>query len=176
MPHLKPIILTAIHTGMRKNEMLSLKWATVDLEHNIIIVEATNTKSKKLKRVPINSKLRKVLIEQKLKRVLMNMRFLNPEGKPYQRRDSLKRYIERACRRAGIKRPRFHDLRHSAATRMVEKGANIVAVKRMLGHADINTTMRYVHPDDSLKDAAEKLANHTANYSQNCSQEESDLL
>jgi integrase len=157
-PHLKPIIQTAIYTGMRKNEMLSLKWNKVDLENNILTIEATNTKSKKLKRIPISSKLRKVLLEQKLKTGFNEYVFLNPEGEPYQRHDSLKRCFEGACRRAGIKGLRFHDLRHTAATRMVEKGANIVAIKRILGHADINTTMRYAHPDDSLGDAVEKLA------------------
>ena len=56
---------------------------------------------------------------------------------------------------------RFHDLRHTAATRMVESGASIVAVSRILGHADLKTTMRYAHPENTLKDAVEKLANFT---------------
>ncbi len=164
-PHLKPIIQTAIYTGMRKNEMLSLKWNKVDLENNILTIEATNTKSKKLKRIPISSKLRKVLLEQRLRTGINEYVFLSHEGKPYQRGDSLKRCFEGACRRAGIKGLRFHDLRHTAATRMVENGANIVAVRRVLGHADINTTMRYVHPDDFLRDAVEKLANFTQDRS-----------
>jgi len=42
---------------------------------------------------------------------------------------------------------------------MIENGANIVAVSRILGHADLKTTMRYAHPEDSLSDAVEKLAN-----------------
>jgi len=63
-----------------------------------------------------------------------------------------------ACKRADIKGLRFHDLRHTAATRMIEKGANIVAVSKILGHSDIQTTMRYAHPDDTLKDAVEMLA------------------
>lgn len=133
---------------MRKNEILSLTWTNVDLENNTLTIEASNTKSKKLKRIPINSKLRNVLIEQKLRTGINEYVFLNPNGKPYHRCDSLKRCFEGACRRAGIKGLRFHDLRHTAATRMVEKGANIAAVRRVLGHADINTTMRYVHPDD----------------------------
>jgi len=53
---------------------------------------------------------------------------------------------------------RFHDLRHTSATRMIESGANIVAVSRILGHADLKTTMRYAHPEESLKEAVEKLA------------------
>lgn len=48
-------------------------------------------------------------------------------------------------------------MRHTAATRMIESGASIVAVSRILGHADLKTTMRYTHPEDSLKDAVELL-------------------
>ncbi len=165
-PHLKPIIQTAIHTGMRKNEILSLKWNNVDLENNVLTIEASNTKSKKLKRIPINSKLRRILLEQKLKTGFGLYIFLNPDGKPYQRCDSLKRCFGGACRRAGIKGLRFHDLRHTAATRMVEKGANIVSVSRILGHSSLNTTMRYAHPDDSLREAAEKLANFSSTTDQ----------
>ena len=65
--------------------------------------------------------------------------------------------FEAACRRAGLGGLRFHDLRHTAATRMVELGANIVAISKILGHSDIKTTMRYTHPGDSLKDALESL-------------------
>ena len=114
--HLKPIILTAIHTGMRKNEILSLKWDNIDLDNNVVSVEPTNTKSKKLKRIPINSTLRKVLLEQKLKTGRGKDVFLNPEGEPYQRCDSLKRCFEGALRRANIQGLRFHDLRHTHAS------------------------------------------------------------
>jgi integrase len=62
-----------------------------------------------------------------------------------------------ALRRAGIEGLRFHDLRHTAATRMIESGASIVAVSKILGHEDLKTTMRYAHPEDSLKDAVELL-------------------
>jgi integrase len=78
----------------------------------------------------------------------------------------LKRSFATACRRAGIKGLRFHDLRHTAATRMIESGVNIVTVSNMLGHSDISLTVkRYSHPEDSLKDAVEKLANFTQDRS-----------
>lgn len=171
-PHLRPIITTAIHTGMRKGELLSLKWVNVDLENNVITVESTNTKSKKLKRIPINSKLRKVLIEQKLKTGSKPYVFLNPKGEPYLSAFSLTTCFENACRRAGILGLRFHDLRHTAATRMIESGASIVAVSKILGHSNLTMTLRYSHPDNSLKEAVEKLANFETNYSPNCSPEE----
>ena len=157
---------------MRKGELLSLKWVNVDLESNVITVEPTNTKGKKLKRIPINSKLRKVLLEQKLKTGFGQHVFLSPEGKPYLSAFSLKTCFENACRRAGIQGLRFHDLRHTAATRMIESGASIVAVSKILGHSNLTMTMRYAHPEDSLRDAAEGIANYTQDRSNFRSNEE----
>jgi len=157
-PALKAILLCALHTGMRKNEILSLEWDNVDLNKKLITLEHTNTKSKKMRRIPINSALKKIIIEQKLKVGSSNYVFLSTKGSPYKRHDSLKQAFTGACRRAKIKGLRFHDLRHTAATRMIESGASIVAVSRILGHADLKTTMRYAHPEDTLKDAVEALA------------------
>jgi len=156
---LKFIIITALSTGMRKNEILTLKWDNLDLENNIITIDHTNTKSKKTRRIPINSTLRQILIESKLKSAGNDYVFLSTKGDRYKRHDSLKQIFNRACKLAKIEGLRFHDLRHTSATRMIENGANIVAVSRILGHADLKTTMRYAHPEDSLKDAVEKLAN-----------------
>ena len=84
----------------------------------------------------------------------------------------IKNGFDEACRRAEIHGFRFHDLRHTAATRMIEGGASIVAVSKALGHSDIKTTMRYTHLDDSVRDAFEILAqdrtqNHTHEYAEN---------
>jgi len=122
-------------------------------------------------RIPINSVLRKLLLEQRLKAGGSEYVFLSSNGNPYKRHDSLKQAFNGALRRANITGLRFHDLRHTAATRMIESGASIVAVSRILGHADLKTTMRYAHPENSLKEAVENLGNFTLNYSQNCSQE-----
>lgn len=159
-PALKAILLCALHTGMRKNEILSLKWDNVDLEKKIITLEHTNTKSKKTRRIPINSTLRRIFLEQRLKVGSSNYVFLSTKGSPYKRHDSLKQSFAGACKRANIKELRFHDLRHTAATRMIESGASIVAVSRILGHSDLKTTMRYAHPEDSLKDAVESLTKY----------------
>ena len=89
--------------------------------------------------------------------------FLSSQGTPFKRHDSLNLAFARACRLSTVKGFRFHDLRHTSATRMIEKGVSIVAVNKILGHADLKTTMRYAHPDDSLKDAVEKLASLNKN-------------
>ncbi len=90
---------------------------------------------------------------------------------PYKKQNSLRTCFELARKKANIDDLRFHDLRHTAATRMVEAGGNIVAVSKILGHADLRTTMRYAHPDNSLKETVEKLGNFNSNCSRNCSQD-----
>jgi integrase len=97
-------------------------------------------------------------LDQKLKTGFSEYVFLNPEGQPYRRGDSLKQCFGGACRQAGIEGLRFHDLRHTAATRMIESGASIVAVSKVLGHLSLATTIRYSHPDDSVREAVEMLS------------------
>lgn len=159
LPYLRAILSCALNTGMRKSEILTLKWSNVDLDNNVITLEQINTKTKTNRRIPINSFLRKLLLEQKLKSGGSEYVFLNSDGNPYKRNDSIKRAYEGALMRAEIKDLRFHDLRHTVATRMIEAGASIVAVSRILGHSDIKMTMRYSHPDSSLKEAVELLTN-----------------
>ena len=157
-PHLKPILITALNTGMRKGEILSLQWSEVDFDNNLFIINALNNKSKKTKRIPINSYLRKMLLELKLKNGMNNdYVFLGNNEKPMR---DIKTAFNNACRRANIKGLKFHDLRHTAGTRMLESGVNIVAISDILGHSSIDITKkRYLHPDNLLRDAVEKLAN-----------------
>jgi integrase len=159
--YLRPVIIFALNTGMRKSEILTLKWSNVDLETGIITLEKTNTKSKKLRRIPINTVVRKLMLELKLKGKGSEYVFLSSKGIPYKKEGSLRQPFLGALRRAGIEGLRFHDLRHTAATRMIESGASIVAVSKILGHEDLKTTMRYAHPEDSLKDAVELLTKTT---------------
>jgi len=156
--YMKNIIICALNTGMRKMEILSLKWSNVDLRNNVITLEHTNTKSKKSRKIPINSVMRKLFLELKIQREGNEFVFLNTDRKPYQRQDSLNSAFYKALEKANIQGLRFHDLRHTCATRMIENGANIVAVKEILGHSSLDMTMRYAHPGDSVKDAVEKLA------------------
>jgi len=73
---------------------------------------------------------------------------------------------------SGLKVKSTHDLRHTAATRMIETGASIIAVNKILGHADLKTTMRYAHPDDSLVEAVENLRKFDPDRSNFCSNEQ----
>lgn len=156
--YLKPIIITALQTGMRKSEIITLKWSNVDLANGVITIEQTNTKNKKTRRIPVNFYMRNVLLQQKLRRGGSDFVFLSHTKLPYKKHDSLKGAFLRACKNAGINGLRFHDLRHTCATRMIERGASIVAVSKILGHSDIKMTMRYSHPENSVKEAVELLS------------------
>lgn len=156
--YLRNIIVMALYTGMRKGEIITLKWDNVDLESGLITIDQTNAKSKKTRRVPINSAVRRLFLEQRLKSARSDYVFLSSRGTPYLRQDSLNRAFMLALKKAEISGLRFHDLRHTAATRMIELGASIVAVKEILGHASLDMTMRYSHPNESLKTALEGLS------------------
>lgn len=164
IPYLKSVIITALNTGMRRGEILGLKWSNVDLSNNLITVNQTNSKSKKARKVYINSTLKRFLLELKLKSAGSENVFLDDKGNSLR---EIKNGYNAACGRAGISGLRFHDLRHTAATRMIENGASIVAVSKILGHSDIKTTMRYAHPDDSIRDALENLGQPCSNIRSN---------
>jgi len=160
-PHLKPIIQTALLTAMRLGEILTLRWKDVDLNNNLITIRAEISKSKKQRKIPISKRLKEILKEQRYISGLSGMVFLTQNGKPYSPKNSsaLKRTFTTARKKSDLMDLRFHDLRHTAATRMAENGASLVAVKEICGHANINTTLQYFHPDKSLTEAVEILAN-----------------
>jgi len=150
---LKLIIITALHTGMRRNEILNLKWEDIDLKERQI--KATKTKSGKNRIVPIDDVLFEVL--EKLR---VNNRseyvFENPEtGQAFK---SIRKGFSRACQRAEIKDLRFHDLRHTFASRLIRGGADIISIQKLLGHFSVTVTQRYIHTEAAqLKEAVAVL-------------------
>ena len=165
--HLRHVLLCALNTGMRRGEVVMLKWDNVDLAHSFILLESSTTKTKQTRKVPINSVLKDMLF------MLQNKRehdyvFSNSLDQPFVSGEGIIKAFNLAKKRAKIKNFRFHDLRHTAATRMVESGIPLFTVGQILGHRNPKTTMRYAHPDESLKQGVEALAsfNHD-NYRNN---------
>ena len=119
-PHLKPIVITALNTGMRKGEILNLKWENVDIKHGFILLEITKNGDRR--EIPINNTLRATL-QTITRRIDVPYVFHDKTtGKPYK---YIKRSFNTACRRAGIRDFRFHDLRHTFASHLV-MGLNII--------------------------------------------------
>jgi len=144
-PHLRPIIVVALNTGMRRGELLGLQWDQVDLRNGAITVH--HTKSGQIRHIPINALARHAL-EVYTERQGHVFRF---KGNAVA---DLKHSFQNAVRRARIQRCRFHDLRHTFATRLVMGGVDLPTVKELLGHSSITTTMKYAHPTPSHRRAA----------------------
>lgn len=137
-PHIEDIVICALQTGMRRGEIFNLKWSNIDFEYGFI--ELLETKSGRSRKIPISDKMLEVLGRQQNETDYV---FVNKETKkPY---TDIKHSFTNVLKQAGITNFRFHDLRHTVATRLVEKGIDLVVVKEILGHADIQTTMRYAH-------------------------------
>lgn len=145
--HLKPIVITALNTGMRKSEILNLKWDNVDLSHKFILLDAT-TKNSERREIPINNTLRDTLHG-------MTRRLNTPyvfhdhiTGKPYK---NIKTSLKTALKKIKISDFRFHDLRHTFASHLVMAGIDITTVKELLGHKTLTMTLRYAHLATSHK-------------------------
>ena len=151
-PHLTPLVETALLTGMRRGELLSLKWEQI--RNGFIYL--TETKSGKARQIPINDRLSEVFREVRRGNQLKSPYvFCDSQGRRFL---EVKRSFNSACRRAGIDDFRFHDLRHTFASRLVMKGASLKAVQELLGHADMKMTMRYSHlSKEHLRDSVNLL-------------------
>ena len=151
-PHLKPIVITALNTGMRKGEILNLRWdANIDLRHGFILLD--KTKNGERREIPINDTLRGVLQGITRRLDISYVFYDNSTGKPY---GDVKRAFATACRRAGIKDFHFHDLRHTFASHLVMAGVDLTTVKELLGHKTLTMTLRYAHLAPSHKVEAVK--------------------
>jgi integrase len=145
-------VIVALNTGMRIGEILNLRYDQIDLASGVIIVE--HTKNGKIRKIPINSKLHDLLDNAKMIGNFVFGNGINPYG-------SIKKGFHAAIRRAGIPHLRFHDLRHTFATRLVSNGVDLATVKELLGHSTITMTMRYTHPTPEHKiQAVESLVSN----------------
>jgi integrase len=140
---LRPIIIMALDTGMRRGEIFTLRWRDVDFENKRVNIQAMNTKTLRSRSVPISPRL------------LDELNALTCRGQAqrvFGITDTVKRSWATAKRVAGIADLRFHDLRHTCATRLVQGGLPIAEVSRILGHTSVVTTFRYANVDDSTFD------------------------
>ncbi|MDQ3919584.1 MAG: site-specific integrase [Acidobacteriota bacterium] len=150
--HLRPIVLCALDTGMRQGEILKLRWRDVDLENGVIAIAAFNTKTMRERTVQTTIRLRLEL------EALHGRSAKDPDALVFGVGDNVKHGFAGARRAAGLDDVRFHDLRHTAATRLRRSHMHISEVGRVLGHTQANTTYRYVNADaETARRAAEAL-------------------
>jgi integrase len=150
---LKAFIVIALCTGMRRNEILTLTWEDVNFAANEIRIRAEISKSKRVRLVPMNEEVKKTI--QSIPKRNRFIFFNEETGRNLQ---DIKTAFRTAKKKAGIKGSlRVHDLRHTAASWMIEDGIDLVTVKEILGHASIETTMIYCHPRKDIKHRAAAL-------------------
>jgi len=140
--HMRDIVTFALNTGMRLGEILNLKWANVDMKSGIIKV--VFTKSGKTRIVPMNQKLREMLSRPRKRGE--EYVFTNPDSG--NRFKETKRSFKTGCRKAKIEGLRFHDLRHTFASRLVRNGVDVGTLRKLLGHSSLLITQRYIHTDE----------------------------
>jgi len=146
--HLYPIVLMALHTGMRSGEIFNLTWERVDLENGLITITGTKTGENRV--IPMTRTLSEVLSSLP-KHHKPPYVFVNHNGTHFKK---VRRAFDRAVRIAGITNFRFHDLRHTAASHMVMSGVDVFTVQEILGHKSIQMTRRYSHLSPKHKRAA----------------------
>ena len=159
--HLKPIVIMALNTGMRRGEILNLKWDNVDMRHGFILLD--RTKNGERREIPINETLRGTLLH--LTRRLDVSEVFHRDGRPIR---DIREAFAGACRRAKIRDFHFHDLRHTFASQLIMAGKDITTVKELLGHKTLTMTLRYAHLAPSHKAAAvdvmDDIFNEGADY------------
>lgn len=157
--YLVPIVKCALWTGMRLGEILNLQWTNVDFHLKQIALNVT--KNNTSREIPMGKNLFKLLKDIHDEHNNSPYVFVN-KSTQCRYKDIYEGFMS-ALKKANIKNFTFHILRHTAATRMAEKGVDIAVIQYLLGHRRIQTTMRYVHSLINLRKEAIDLLD---NYSQ----------
>lgn len=147
---LRSLVEFNLQTGCRRGDLLQLTWKSVHPDY----VEFAQTKECRHRQIPLNDRAKAVL------------EFLRPAAAPPDDfvfepdvpRETLisriRREWNRAVGKAGVAKIRYHDLRHTSATRMIRRSVDVRTAQAILGHASLKTTERYLHTNDKLKQQA----------------------
>jgi len=140
--HLRDIVEVDLHTGMRRGEILSLKWSQI--AGGFIYLE--KTKTDECRQIPVGEDLQAILRRIRQRQWAKGLKteyvFCDGQGKPF---GEVKHSFQSALKRAGIVNFRFHDLRHTFASHYLMRGGSIRGLQRILGHKTAQMTMRYSH-------------------------------
>ena len=144
------LVTLALNTGMRKSEILNLKWTDIKGGEFVSVVG----KGEKRRDIPLNNKAREI-IERQVRRGVFVFNIPNR----YQH-DLLRRTVAQVRKRTGVERFRFHLLRHYFSTSLLQRGVDIVTISDILGHSKMSTSLIYSHTNfDRKRVAVERIEN-----------------
>lgn len=155
--HLRTLIIAALDTACRRGELFKLRWSDVDLKNRILTIKAENSKTAKRRTIGITLRL-----QEELER-LWQVGTKNLDELVLGSFNSIKTSWKSLCEDAKITDLRFHDLRHTAITRMVQTKQPSAAIMKVSGHSQFVTFSRYVNPDEEMvTNIADALAELTS--------------
>jgi integrase len=152
--YLKPAVLLSLNTGMRRGELFGLQWRDVDLEKRILTVVGEGAKSGQTRHIPLNDEALAILKQWKAQPGVKSIGgyvFSGKDGDPLQ---NLRKSFMEVLRKAKVNDFRWHDMRHSFASKLVMNGVDLNTVRELLGHGDYKMTLRYSHLAPEHKAAA----------------------
>ncbi len=156
--YLKALVIVALDTAMRKGELLKLQWKDVDFSMRLITITAMNSKTAKERKIGMTSRVFEQLQE------LWNKSPQDETNLVFGIKDNFQNGFTNILNEAKIEDFRFHDIRHTAITRMVNAGLPPMEIMKASGHTQWTTFARYVNPnEDSVKRIADVLGTYHAN-------------
>ena len=144
--YIYPLLVTAIHTGMRKSELFNLKWDDVDFQQRTVTVQSKSdwhTKNYKARTIQMTPFLYEVLKEHKERQTSWSDYIFTYKGQRI--RDNIKKSLRTVVTRAGLEHMTLHSLRHTFASQLVMSGVSLRDVQELMGHQNFETTLRYAH-------------------------------
>jgi integrase len=153
--YLKPLVLLALNTGMRRGELFNLEWSDVNLKGKILTVQGGEAKSGQTRYIPLNEEASSVLTAWADQSEVCELVFPSPRSGG--RLDNINKSWANLLVRAKIQDFRLHDCRHHFASKLVMAGCDLNTVRELLGHAGLTMTLRYSHLAPEHKAAAVAL-------------------
>lgn len=153
--HLRPLLICALDTAMRRGEIFKMKWQDVNFATNEIFIPQTNTKTEESRTVGITPRLKEELL------LLWEVSPKDGDALVFGITTTVKNAWKTACRLADVKDFRFHDCRHTATTRMIASGSPHTEVMKITGHTQLRTFLRYLN---ITSETANKVASRLGDY------------
>lgn len=145
--HLAPAVIVSLNTGVRRGELTALLWSDIDFDRNVLTVRAAASKSNKSRRIPLNAEALDYLKRWKRQQ---------PAGRVFPFKDAKKAWVA-VLADAKITDFRWHDLRHTFASKLVMRRVDLNTVRDLMGHESLAMTLRYAHLAPEHKAAAVDL-------------------